>query len=383
MRLFFTDSQFVVAGHPRPGVPFLCDGEMELVDAPNRYLRYLSTIKGRTRAENTWRTYGAALYEFFAFLEASGLAWDRANQSQIAAWRDGMLERGCARSTVNQRLRTVDVFYVWSKSNGMTHSVPFDRTDVWVAKPHGFLAHVDGSGSRFDANALTVQTHKAVPKFLHLNQAIRFLDALTPYRLRLMGYLALLTGMRREEVVGLNYRVLPNPAGRDPQKQVPMRLDPSLTPTKGAKERIVMLPYDLAIALYEYFTFGWPKLSVKYRAKFGEEPTLLFLAESGDPLSVNGLNNAFRRVSQKSGIWCTPHMLRHTFGTYELIRMGREKTPSQALLWVRDRMGHSSITTTEIYVHAADLVAHDDVDGYHLDICRALAHGNPSSKNRS
>jgi len=380
MKLFFTDGQFAVAGYSRPDVPFLCDAEMELVDAPNRYLRYIATVKGRTRAANTWRTYGAALYEFFAFLEANGLAWDRVDQSQIAAWRDTMLERGCARSTVNQRLRTVDAFYNWAKSNGMTHSIPFDRTDVWVAKPRGFLAHVDASGDRFEANSLTVQTHKVTPQFLHLDRAIRFLDALTPYRMRLMGYLALLTGMLREEVVSMDCRVLPNPAGRDSNKQIPMHLDPSITPTKGEKDRTVMLPYDLAVALYQYFTFERSRLLAKHRAKFGIETTLLFLSQTGDPLSVNGLNNAFRRVSQKTGIWCTPHMLRHTFGTYELMRMSRQKTQTQALLWVRDRMGHNSITTTEIYVHAADLVEHDDVDGYHLDICRALAHGNPTSK---
>lgn len=380
MKLFFTDLQFSVAGHPRPGVPFLCDAEMELVDAPNQYLRYVATVKGRTRAENTWRTYGAALYEFFAFLEANNLAWGSVNQSQIAAWRDTMLERGCARSTVNQRLRTVDAFYRWAKFNGMTRSIPFDRSEIWVAKPRGFLAHVDASGGRFEANSLTVQTYAVLPQFLHLDRAICFLDAMTPYRLRLMGYLALLTGMRREEVVSLDSRVLPNPAGRDHSKQIPMILDPSITPTKGQKRRTVMLPYDLAVALYQYFTFDRSRLLSKHRVKFGIETTLLFLSRNGDPLSVGGLNNAFRRVSQKTGIWCTPHMLRHTYGTYELIRMSREKTQSQALLWVRDRMGHSSITTTEIYIHAADLVEHYDVDGYHLDICRALTHGNSTSK---
>ncbi len=69
-------------------------------------------------------------------------------------------------------------------------------------------------------------------------------------------------------------------------------------------------------------------------------------------------------------------MLRHTFGTYELLRMSRVKTQSQALLWVRDRMGHSSITTTEKYIHVADLVQHDDVDGYQADICRVLRDGH-------
>jgi hypothetical protein len=39
-------------------------------------------------------------------------------------------------------------------------------------------------------------------------------------------------------------------------------------------------------------------------------------------------------------------------------------------------MGHSSITTTEKYIHAVDLIQHDDVDGYQADVCEALRRGN-------
>ena len=35
MKLFYTDASFMVAGRPRPNIPFLCDAEMELVSAPN------------------------------------------------------------------------------------------------------------------------------------------------------------------------------------------------------------------------------------------------------------------------------------------------------------------------------------------------------------
>ncbi len=265
MKLFFTDSNFVAESVARPGIPFLCDKEMELVSAPNQYLRFVAIVKGRTRSEKTWSTYGNHLYEFFGFLEANGLPWDAVSQAQIAAWRDSMLERKCAHSTVNQRLRTVHAFYLWAVRNGTTHSLPFSSQDIWVAKPRGFLAHVDASGGRFDANELTVQTHEPPPQFLHMDKAIRFIEAMTPHRLKLMGYLALLTGMRREEVVGLDYRVVPNPAGHNPNKQLPMILGSTLTPTKGGKERTVMLPYDLSVALWGYFLRDWPKLNALHK----------------------------------------------------------------------------------------------------------------------
>jgi site-specific recombinase XerD len=376
MRLFVTDAEFAMHGVTYPGIPFLCDKEMELVTAPNQYLRYVAVVRGRTRSPRTWQTYGHHLYEYFAFLEANDLAWDSVNQSQIASWRDTMLKRSCTRSTVNQRLRGVHAFYEWSLRSGFVHSLPFLTQDVWVAQPRGFLAHVDASGGRFAANELTIQTYKPVPKFLHMEKAIHFLEAMSPHRLKLMGYLALLTGMRREEVVGLDYRVVPNPAGRDPNKQLPMVLDATVTPTKGNKTRTVMVPYDLAVALWEYFTWTRSKLGILHKRNNGKESTKFFLARTGEELSIRHLNNAFATVNAKTGIRCHPHMLRHTYGTYELLRMTQKEGQSKALLWVRDRLGHSSITTTEMYLHAGDLIRNDDVDGYQAEVCASLCRGH-------
>lgn len=105
--------------------------------------------------------------------------------------------------------------------------------------------------------------------------------------------------MRREEVVEFDYRVLPKPRSRDPDKQVQIVLDPNLTKTKGNKERFVVLPYDLAVAMYHYFTFEWPKLNAAHKRRHGQEATRLFLSRTGEPLSLTGLNNAFSKVSEE------------------------------------------------------------------------------------
>lgn len=377
MHLFFTDDTFVANGLPRPDVPFLCGQDMELVPAPNEFLRYIAIIRGRTRAPKTWKTYAEHLYEFFSFLEANSWPWASAEIGHIVAWRDEMLERGCSRNTVNQRMRCVSAFYTWAARTNRSHTLRFTTHDVWVDKPRGFLAHIDATGGRVEANELTLRTHTRVQKFLHMDRTIQFLEATSPITLTLMGYLALLTGMRREEIIGLDYRVVPNPAGHDPKKQLRMLLDPTMTPTKGSTERFVMLPFDLAVALWDYFCREWPKRHALYaRKNDGASTTRFFLSALGDHFSIKHLNNAFAKVSAHTGIQCHPHMLRHTFGTYELMRMSKKHGESKALLWVRDRMGHSSITTTERYIHAADLVANDEVDGYQADLCLALRRGH-------
>ncbi len=376
MKLFLTDCNFSLGGTSHPGIPFLCDNRMELVDAPNRYLRYVATVRGRSRAPATWRTYADHLFEFFSFLEANNLPWTSCGIEAMATWRNAMLARKCSRNTVNQRLRCVQAFYGWAQRQGLVQVLPFSTQDVTVARPPRFLSHLDVSGGRVQANELTLRTTETPPTFLRLGDAVRFLDALTPARVRLMGYLMLLTGMRRDEVVHLDYRALPNPAGQSPNSALPMVLDGVASPTKGSKRRTVMVPFDLAVALMEYLTFNRHPLQREYSRRNGSETTRLFLSQRGEELSPKSLNRAFTAASKRTSITCRPHVLRHTFGTYELLRMKRTHGEDRALLWVRERMGHSSISTTEIYIHAADLIQSDAVDGYQRDLCEALRHGH-------
>ena len=376
MDLSFTGPEFKLNNVTFSGIPFLTDQDMKLVNVPNKYLYEIALVQGRTRSPRTWKTYGNHIYEFFSFLEENNLEWQQVDQAQIAIWRNAMLDRGLMRSTVNARIRLVSDFYRWTLRRHMIKELPYETRDVWVAKPKGFLAHVDASGNRVEANDLTLPAHKPLPQFLIKEQARKFINALSPRRNQLMAYLMLLCGLRREEVVGLNQRVLPNPSGHPSNRGLKMVLDPKLTPTKGSKARWVLVPYPLAIELWEYMHWQRPKLAALYRNKQGLDTDLLFLSHYGEPISLEGMNNAFRKASEQSGIKCTPHRLRHTFGTYEFLRLSETKGVDGALHWVRDRMGHSSIATTEIYVHAADLVNHDEIDSYQADICALLRGEN-------
>lgn len=290
MHMFLTDEEFIWKGMPRPGIPFICTSKMELCSTPNSYLLYIATIKGRTRSPRTWVTYASHLYEYLSFLEINNLRWEKVDQNDIAIWRDQMIERGCIRSTVNQRLRGIFNFYQWAFLQGKTHKIPFFKEDVWCKSHNGFMSHLDARGNRVVANALTLQTYELVPKFLHIEQAICFLEAISSDTLKMMGYLALLTGMRRAEIIEMDLRVFPNPSGNDPNKLLPMILDASITPTKGQKTRTVMLPYDLAVVLWEYFLKDWPKRNRLHRIKYGKESNRFFLSKYGEELSLCCLN---------------------------------------------------------------------------------------------
>ena len=343
-----------------------------MVEPPNRYLYYIACVRGRTASPATWQTYGEHLYEYFAFLEENDLAWDQIGAPEMAAWRDGMLGRRLKRGTCNARIRTVSAFYVWCQRQRLVTELPFDRDSVTVRKPHGFLGHVDASGGKVEANELTLPTPKRLPKFLTLDKAVPFITALSPERTRLVAWLMLLCGLRREEAAWIDIRVLPSPAGHDPTKAIKMTLDPALTPTKGSRERWVNLPYPLAGRLHDYLMRERPVNAKAFKRKYGGHTTKLFLTQFGEELSLDGLSEQFRFASDASGIKCHPHMLRHTFAVHELIRMS-DRPSINALTWVADRLGHADISTTQIYLKAADLVAHDDVDGYVEELLAALA----------
>jgi site-specific recombinase XerD len=374
MRLFCTNENFKKNGVSLPGIPFLANAKAELVEPANRYLFYIAAIRGRTRSPATWQTYADHLYEFFSFLEENDLAWNQVDQAHVAVWRNMMLDQRLSRSTINKRITTVSAFYTWCLHHKLTSDLPFDTQDVLVSKPKGFLAHVDASGNRVQANELTLRTHRTLPKFLTISEAVRFVDALSPHRIQLVAYLMLLSGLRREEACGLDLHVLPSPAGHSPNKVIKMILNPDHTPTKGSKARWVMVPYTLVGHLFDYMMRERPVLAKNYAKRYGQETTKLFLTKNGELMSLDGLDVAFQRASKKSGIKCTPHCLRHTFGTYEFLRISEKRGTDGALHWVRDRLGHASITTTEIYVHAADLLKHDDVDGYVEEILLKMRH---------
>ena len=374
MKLLLTNQNYQFGGISIVGIPFLLDAQMQLVDTANRYLYYISAIRGRTASPATWRTYGDHLYELFSFFEENGLSWDSINEEHLAAWRNSMQARGLKRRTCNSRIRTTSAFYVWCQRKGLIEDVPFHQEDIYVSKPKGFLAHVDVSGGRMLTNELTLPSTRPLPRFLSLSQTREFIDALRPRRTQLIAWLMFFCGLRRKEAASLDIRVLPSPAGHNPDKAIKMTLDPSLTKTKGSKERWVQLPYHVAGWLFEYMMNERPKLAKKYKQKYGAHSTNLFLTHQGEELSLDGLDTQFQKASVITGIKCTPHMLRHTFAVHELIRMSG-KPGINALKWVSDRLGHASINNTMVYIAAADLVNHEDLDG-HVEEMLSLISGN-------
>jgi integrase len=176
----------------------------------------------------------------------------------------------------------------------------------------------------------------------------------------------------------LGLGVVPDLHGAGIRPTLMMTLDPKLTPTKGGRERTVEVSKDLADFLWGYIHGEREVLAAGYRDRTGKNPPdRVFLGRTGVPLSRSHLDKVFKEVSRRCGLGrpVTPHMIRHTFGTYELLSvMEGGLNSDQALAWVQERMGHASPDTTERYLHLARLVSRKTMDK-HQERVTALFKG--------
>jgi len=138
------------------------------------------------------------------------------------------------------------------------------------------------------------------------------------------------TGLRVSELVGLTIGELNLNAGY-------------LTVVgKGRKQRIVPLGEVAADRLQTYMDLG--------RGHFVKNPREagVFLTGRGKPMTRQGFWKLLRRHAAAAGIRqpISPHKLRHSFATH-LLEHGADLRAVQAML------GHSDITTTQIYTHVS------------------------------
>lgn len=109
---------------------------------------------------------------------------------------------------------------------------------------------------------------------------------------------------------------------------------------KGRKERMLYLSSSELIEKIQHW--------IKIRAEFMPQCDSLFLNKYGQGLSIYGIEDIFSKYKQLAKInsSATPHYLRHSFAT-QLLENGAD------LRAVQEILGHSSVSTTEIYTEVS------------------------------
>lgn len=142
------------------------------------------------------------------------------------------------------------------------------------------------------------------------------------------------TGLRVSELAGLT------------REQVNLKYDEFTVRGKGNKVRIVFLSPNAKQALKMWLLArgdNAPYLFVRYNKKVADQ------IEGLTPLTVRSVERMIKRYAMLAGInkKVTPHVMRHTFAT-DLLRNRADIRSVQKML------GHSNISTTQIYTHVAN-----------------------------
>jgi integrase/recombinase XerD len=273
------------------------------------FLNCLRVEKGLS--DNTMQAYRRDIAKFAAFASKRGLATKDVRRGDIVDFLGSLYRTGLDSRSVARHLVTIRNFFRFALTEG----------------------YID------DDPAATIESPKfrqSLPEFLTLEEVDRLLrqpDTTTILGIRDKAMIELLysCGLRVSELCGLCVSDLQMEAGC-------LRCV-----GKGNKERLVPVGRQALQAVREYLRASRPKLLR------GDSQAHLFLNQKGHPLDRITFWKTLRDHGRCAGLRkaLTPHMLRHSFATHLLDR-GADLRSVQLML------GHSDISTTQIYTHVVE-----------------------------
>jgi len=263
-------------------------------------------------SENTLKAYLTDLRDYAEFLRGRGRSgFEDADRRCVVDYVSQLQrERGLARSTIARKLSSVRGLHRFLLREGWAEVDPTATVDL--PRPADRL-----------------------PKVLSLQECLRLLetpDRTSPQGLRDAAMIALMyaTGLRCSELVKLRMHNLNPEAGI------------VRTVGKGGKERVVPVAERALALVQRYLQESRPQL-----AKYPDEDGV-FLTRRGRPFSRGGFWAALKQYVRLAGLPedTSPHTLRHSFATHML-------SGGADLRAIQEMLGHSALSTTEIYTHVS------------------------------
>lgn len=264
----------------------------------------------RGLASATLSSYRSDLADLAAFLQSLHASLPLAGADAIQAYLADLLRRDMAVRSVSRRLSSMRQYYRWLVKRGERNDDPTAQ----LGAPRAI---------------------RPLPKALSEAQVEALLQPPSgddPLDLRDYAMLELLyaCGLRVSELVELSLT------------QLSLRQGVVRVLGKGNKERLVPLGESANQAVQQYLDIARPILCR------GQPDEHVFVTRRGGAMTRQAFWYMLRRRAKQVGIdyEISPHMLRHSFATH-LLNHGADLRVVQMLL------GHSDLSTTQIYTHVA------------------------------
>jgi integrase/recombinase XerD len=288
-------------------------------DALRVFLEFLSVEKGLS--SNTLLSYSQDLKKLFLFLQKEKKPWLKAGEEDLIKFIHLQSRTGLSSRSLARLISSLKSFYRFLVREGAVKRNPA-------------------------ANLSYPKSWFSLPKFLTVEEVETLLNQpderdLRGTRDKAMLELIYAAGLRVTELLTL--------------KPEDLNLDDRflLCMGKGGKQRIIPIGKSASSAVRSYLGKARPRL-LKRPSEF------LFLTSRGKAFTRQGFWKLVRAYARKAGLGpkISPHILRHSFATH-LLERGADLRSVQLML------GHSQITTTQIYTHVSRQRIRHLYDKYH------------------
>lgn len=274
------------------------------------FLKYLNYQKGYS--ENTIINYENDIKEFLEFLNKENIDnLKEVNYSIVRFYLMDLYNKKFSRNSVSRKLSSLRSFFKYLHNEEIVKINPFSL----ISSP---------------------KKEKKLPKFLYNEDIEKIfnvpnINTVLGKRDSLILELLYDTGVRVGELVNIKI----NDINYDDRSIKILG--------KGNKERIVLYGTYAEIALKEYLNNGRNELLK------GKNNEYLILNANGNNITTRGIRLIIDKIIKQACLntHISPHTLRHTFATH-LLENGSD------LLTVKELLGHSSLSSTQIYTHVTN-----------------------------
>ncbi len=264
------------------------------------YLIFVSQVKNLSK--NTTSAYERDLKKLAKFINDLNLSnYSEINNEICSAWIGNLYSQDNNPRSIQRHLSSAKGFFRFLKKNNLIESSPFELV----------------SAPKSPSNLPEVLSPEDVEQLLNFKPSNHI-------EIRDMAIVELMysSGLRVSETVNINI-------GDFEEDMTFLRIL-----GKGAKTRIVPLGKFAVNAINNW---------IIERDKILTKSDALFLNSKGARLSIRSVQLRLKKMATKQGLPpIHPHMLRHSFATHMLESSGDLRT-------IQELLGHSSLSTTQIY----------------------------------
>lgn len=280
---------------------------MEFEEIYEKYIQFLLVEKGLSR--NTIIAYSSDIWQYISFLKDQGIVKpDEIDHFIIRSYLMELNRCGIGQRSIARKLTVIRNFHRYMLKEGFSEKDP----SVVVDSP---------------------KIKRNLPDVLTYDEVLRILtspDISSPLGSRDAAMIELMyaSGLRVTELVTLT------------MNQIDLELGYIRIMGKGSKERIVPIGDEALEKIRHYIQ--------NFREKIlnGKKSSYLFITSRGRKITRQSFWMRLKMYARRAGISrrITPHMIRHSFATH-LLQGGADLRSVQMML------GHTDISTTQIYTH--------------------------------